>query len=260
MIDKGAFMGNTAHWMAVAVFASGLSTVQLQAKDVAAAQEMAALQKEVASAYKATATTPSLEQIYAYGDLVEVQKDGLKMSALAAPLMESNTYKDGRIGGGNAKRIWGGLGIAALEGMAAGLDPSGMTQIPDPIPGLTLKTGDRCWIQLTEVQRDGVLFKLFTDPDGNGTRYHASLRIEFPNKKRLPDRDEALRLISEILLVVEQQQQAPADEQQAAEQPAPSEQAADQPAPQPAHVEPQRQYDEVAPPPPPPPPATSESK
>ena len=65
---------------------------------------VAALQQKLNSQFKLTVTTKNLSEIVTAGDVVVLHKDGLKMSALAAPLTESSTYKDGKIGGGGAKR------------------------------------------------------------------------------------------------------------------------------------------------------------
>jgi hypothetical protein len=197
--------------------------------------DLAALQQKLNSQFKLTTITANQLDIVTAGDVVTLQKDGLKMSALAAPLMESNTYKDGKIGGGAAKRAWGGLGVAMLQGMAAGLDPSGMTAVPDAIPGHTAASGEKFWVLAAMAQKDGITFKLYSDPDGNGTRYHANLKVVFPNKKQMPPVDAAMQLVAEVLAVVPPDNQG---EQQAAE-PVPA------PAPAPAPMP------EIAPPPPP---------
>jgi hypothetical protein len=162
---------------------------------------VAALQQKLNSQFKLTVTTKNLTEIVTAGDVVVLHKDGLKMSALASPLAESSTYKDGKIGGGGAKRFWGSLGVAALQGVAAGLDPAAGSGFAD-IPGQTYGTGQKFWVLAATAQKDGVLFKLYSDPDDNGVRYHADLKILYPNKKQVPTADAALQLISEVLTVV----------------------------------------------------------
>jgi hypothetical protein len=203
---------------------------------------VAALQGRLNSQFKLTTTTKNLTEIVTAGDVVVLHKDGLKMSALASPLAESSTYKDGKIGGGGGKRFWGSLGVAALQGVAAGLDPAGGS-VPADIPGQTFGSGQKFWVLAATAQKDGVLFKLYSDPNDNGVRYHADLKILYPNKKQVPPIDAALQLISEVLTV----DQAP---QEAAAPPPP-------PPPPPTPPPPQRQYDDVAPPPPPPVPAVT---
>jgi hypothetical protein len=190
------------------------------------------LQQKLNSSFKITTTTANMADIATAGDVVELHKDGMRLSALSAVLTESNTYKDGKIGGGNAKRAWGSFGTAML----AGMDPSGATAPTGPPPHI-LAAGDKCWIVSITVQKDGVQFKLYTDPDDNGVRYRGDLKFPFANKKQMPPVDEVLATIAEVLTVVPQ------------EQPAPQPEAAAPPAP------PQHQYEELAPPPAPPVPA-----
>jgi len=64
---------------------------------------LAAIQQKLNSQFKLTTTTANLSDIVSAGDVVALQKNGLKMSALSALATESNTYKDGKIGGGRAK-------------------------------------------------------------------------------------------------------------------------------------------------------------
>lgn len=196
------------------------------------AGDTAALQQKLNSSFRITTTAANHSDIAAPGDMVELHKDGLKMSALSTVLTESNTYKDGKIGGGAAKRAWGSFGTAMMKGMVEGMDSSGQTTVPDGIPPITLASGDRCWIlAITVKEKDGVIFKLLSEPDGNGMRYHADLKFPFPNKKQVPPADAFLQTIAEVLTV------APVEEQAAA----------------PAPPAPQRNYEEIAPPPPPPP-------
>ncbi len=203
-----------------------------------AGDPLAAIQQKLNSQFKLTTTSKNLAEIVTAGDVVVLHKDGLKMSALAAPLEESSTYKDGKIGGGGGKRFWGSLGVAALQGVAMGLNPEGGS-VPAEIPGQTYGSGQKFWVLATTAQKDGVLFKLYSDPDDNGVRYHASLKILFPNKKQVPPVDSVLQLISEVLTVDE----APVE--------------AEAPPPPPPPPPPQQRYDDVAPPPPPPVPAVT---
>jgi hypothetical protein len=166
------------------------------------ADPMAAIQHRLDSQFKLTKIKADQSDIVTPGDVVEVHKPGMKVSAIASPLAESNTYKDGKIGGGAGKRVWGGLGVAMLQGMAAGLDPS--TAPPADIPGRTMAVGERCWLVGATAQKDGVVFKLYTDPDPNGIRYHANLKIAYPDKKQIPPADSAMALVAEVLTVVPQ--------------------------------------------------------
>jgi hypothetical protein len=181
---------------------------------LAAQGDLAAIQQKLNSQFKLTTLTPDGSDIAEPGDVVVLQKDGLKMSALASPLMESCTYKDGKIGGGSAKRAWGGLGVALLQVTAVGLDTTGTATIPDSIPGHNAAAGEKFWVVAATAQRDGINFKLYSDADGNGTRYHANLKVLFPNKKQVPSTDAAMQMVAEVLTVVGAEDQG--------EQPAPA--------------------------------------
>ena len=114
----------------------GLAVVASISGLVLAAQTggpLADIQQKLNSQFKLTTTTANLSEIVSAGDVVALQKKGLRMSALSAPSMESNTYKDGKIGGGTGKRIGSWIGTTMLEGVAPGLDPSGSAPTEWPV-------------------------------------------------------------------------------------------------------------------------------
>ncbi len=194
----------------------GLAALTLMCSLALAAQgDLSAIQQKLDSQFKLTTLTPNGSDIVEPGDVVVLQKDGLKMSALASPLMESNTYKDGKIGGGAGKRAWGGFGVALLQATAVGLDPTGTATMPDSIPGHNPAAGEKLWVVAATAQKDGINFKLYTDADGNGVRYHANLKVLFPNKKQVPPLEAAMQLVSEVLKMAPQQDQ-PAEESEQA--------------------------------------------
>jgi hypothetical protein len=175
---------------------------------LAAQGDLPAIQQKLNSQIKLTTLKPDGSDIVEPGDVVVLQKDGLKMSALASPLMESSTYKDGKIGGGDAKRAWGGFGVALLQVTAVGLDPTGTATVPGSIPGHNATAGEKFWVVAATAQKDGVNFKLYSDADENGIRYHANLKVLFPNKKQVPPVDTILGLIGEVLTVAPPDQPA----------------------------------------------------
>src|ERR1035441_5231319 len=200
--------------------AFGLAAIALMASLTLAAQgDLAAIQQKLNAQFKLTTTTPNgLDIALAGADaVVELHKDGLKLAARPAPLMESNTYKDGKIGGGDAKRAWGGFGVALLQVTAAAADTRGTTTCPDSIPGHTAAAGEKFWVVAATAQKDGINFKLYTDADDNGIRYHANLKVLFPNKKQVPPVDAAMQLVAEVLTVVPQDNQGEQGGQPAAE-------------------------------------------
>jgi hypothetical protein len=94
-----------------------------------------------------------------------------------------------------------------LQVTAAAADPTGTTSIPDSIPGRTAAAGEKFWVVAATAQKDGINFKLYTDADDNGIRYHANLKVLFPNKKQVPPVDAAMQLVAEVLTVVPQEDQ-----------------------------------------------------
>jgi hypothetical protein len=190
---------------AVSLFASALLVSALPWA-YGQAGNPADLQQALNSSFRITTMAANHTDIATAGDVVELHKDGLRMSALSTILTESNTYKDGKIGGGGAKRAWGSLGTAMLQASAA-MDTTGETEAPatGPPPRI-LAAGERCWVLSITVQKDGVAFKLLTDPDDNNIRYHADLKFPFPNKKEAPTTDAMLSTIAEVLSVVSMEQ------------------------------------------------------
>jgi len=188
------------------------------------------LQKKLNSSFKASITfkvsdvAANFSDVVTLGDMLELRKSGLRMSPLSSSLTESNTYRDGIITEGSTKRAWAAIGTVMTEGT-------------EDHPLRTLSAGDRCWIEAILIQKDAILFKLFTDPDTSGMRYQGELKFPFPTKNQVPATDAALQLIAEVLTVVTPGQPA------SAPRPAPT--PAAPPAPS------QRQHEEPAPPPPP---------
>jgi hypothetical protein len=151
---------------------------------------------KITTTFKVSPTTVNFQDVITPGDVVELRKSGLRMSALVIAMTESNIYKNGVIVGAGTRRALSALGNSITEGS-------------DSTPPRTLAVGDRCWIEAIMVQRDAILFKLFTDPDTSGMRYHGDLKFPFPNKAQVPSADEALKLIGEVLTVVTPGQPAP---------------------------------------------------
>jgi hypothetical protein len=70
------------------------------------------------------------------------------------------------------------------------------------------------------VQKDGVLFRLYSDPY-NDIRYYGNLKIPFPNKKEVPSADVASQVVAEVLTVVPQDDQGNQQQQEPAPPPPP---------------------------------------
>ena len=197
----------------------------------------AAIQQKLSAQFKLTTTTADRSDIVTAGDVVVLRKPGLVMYAVTSPMPPSNTYKNGKIGQG-----WGGFG----KDLAIGMRSSGGTTAAD-YPHRTFVPEEKCWVTAVQVEKDGVVFTLYSDPY-NDTRYYGSLKIPFPNKKEVPSTDLALQTVAEVLTV------APSGnaDNQAAAAPPPAAPAAPSAPPAPMAV--------IPPPPPPadvPPPSIS---
>ena len=170
------------------MFAVGLS---------AQSGDTAAIQQKLNSQFKLTTTTADRSDIATAGDIVVIHKPGLLMYAVASPMPPSNTYKNGKIGQG-----WGGFGKDMMITMAA---PGGGTA--NDYPHRPLAPEEKCWVTGIQVQKDGVLFVLYSDPYDN-IRYYANLKIPFPDKKAVPAVDIASQMVAEVLTLVPQGDEA----------------------------------------------------
>jgi len=214
----------------------------------AQAGDTAAIQQKLNSQFKLTSITADRTDIVTAGDVVTIHSPGLVMYAVASPMPPSNTYKNGKIGQG-----WGGfgrdLGISMLTtggGTAASY------------PHRTFVPEEKCWVIGIQVQKDGIVFALYSDPYDD-IRYYATLKIPFPNKKEVPSVDAALQEVSEVLTVVPQDNQGDQGGQPAQAQ-GNVEPAASQPAAAGPPVPAMAALPAIAPPPPPadaPPPTIS---
>ena len=162
----------------------------------AQAGDPAAIQQKLYAQIRLTTITADRSDIVTAGDIVTIQKPGLIMYATNSPMPPSNTYKNGRIGQG-----WGGFGKDMMITMAA---PGGATATD--YPHRPFAPEEKCWVTGIQVQKDGVLFQLYSDPY-DGIRYYANLKIPFPDKKVVPPTDVAMQLVAEVLDVVRQDDQ-----------------------------------------------------
>jgi len=152
---------------------------------------LGAIQQQLNSVIQLTATTPDRVDIVNPGSVVELRKNGLVLYGVNSPLAPSNTYKNGKIGQG-----WAGFGKDLAISMAG---PQGVTA--DNYPHRQFAAGERCWVTAVIAQKDGILFRLYSDPF-DGIRFYGNLKIPFPNKKEVPSLDNALQLIGEVLSTV----------------------------------------------------------
>jgi len=180
------------------VFGFGSIISVLSAVVVAQGGDPAALQQKLNDQFKITRIAADRSDIVTPGSIVQLHKPGLVMYAVASPLPPSNNYKggSGKIGQG-----WGGFGKDLAIGMAA---PGGATAAD--YPHRQFVADEKCWVTGISVQKDGVLFQLYSDPYDD-VRYYANLKISFPDKKSVPLPDAFVQTVAEVLTAV------PADDQ-----------------------------------------------
>ena len=179
-----------AYWIAAAALASAVPVVHGQAGD------LAAIQGKLNSQFKPTTTTADRSDIVTAGDVVVIHKPGLVMYAVPSPMPPANSYKNGKIGQG-----WGGFGKDLMIGMAT---PGSGTAAD--YPHRTFAVDEKCRVTGVQVQKDGILFQLYSDPYDD-VRYYANLKIPFPDKKMVPSTDAAIQLVAQVLTVVPQDDQ-----------------------------------------------------
>lgn len=166
-------------------FLFGLVSITLMGVIPLAAQgDLAAIQQRINTQFRLTRTTADRSDIVTAGDVVTLHKGNLVMFAYA-DVPATNNYKSGGIGQGFGTNM-----------IMVNPNTVQRTFVPD----------EKCWITGIQVQKDGVLFQLFSDPY-NGTRYYGNLKVLFPNKKEVPSVDVALGLIAEVLTVDGQNEQ-----------------------------------------------------
>ena len=147
--------------------ASLLSIISMTA--IAQSGDLVAIQQRLSEQFKLTTTTADLSDIVTSGDVVTIHKPNLVMfSGTAVPA--TNNYKNGALGQG--------FGTVMI-----------MTN-PNTVQRLFVP-GEKFWVTGIQVQKDGALFMLCSDPY-NGLRYYGNLKILFPVKKVVPPVDSFL--------------------------------------------------------------------
>lgn len=156
-----------------------------------------AIRQELLSQFKLTQITADRSDIVTPGAVVGIHRDGLVMWSVAAPGAASNTYRGGRISQGGA-----GFGKGLL---IASMAPGGLAG--GGYPTRKFVPGENCWVTAINVLKDGVQFKLYSDPY-EGLRYYANLKFPFPAKNQIPNADQIMAMVDEVLSVVPTQNQA----------------------------------------------------
>jgi hypothetical protein len=181
------FLSAAKSYTALLAFVGAIGSLYAQTGDTGA------IQQKLTSRIRLTTVTKDRGDIVAAGDIVQIHKPGLMMYSVASPMPPSNTYsqKHRKIGQG-----WGGFGKDMMITMAAPGSGTATDYPHRPIP-----PEEKCWVTSIQVQRDGVLLQLYSDPY-DGVRYYANLKIPFENKKSLPTADGAAQMVNDVLTVL----------------------------------------------------------
>ncbi len=187
------------------------------------ADQRAAIQHALSSEFHLTKTTADRSDIVTAGSVLELHKDGLVMCSLDTPAAPTSTYKGGKLGMG--------FGATLSWNMALGGTNSA------DVPQRKFVAGEKFWVTGFDVQDDGIVFHLYSDPY-NDVRYYGNLKVAF-GKHSMPAPDEVLKTVAEVITAEPdenaQSNNAPQQQQQA-----------------PPPAAPQQTMAPIAPPPPPP--------
>src|ERR1017187_7303128 len=138
----------------------GLAAIALVTSLSLAAQgDLTAIQQQLYKQFRLTTTTADRSDIVTAGDVVQLHKPGLVMYAVSSPLPPSNTYKNGK--------ITKSFGMDVLNTVLA---PGAATSAS--YPQRKFVPEEKCWVTAIQVQKDGILLQLYSDPFDD-VRYYA---------------------------------------------------------------------------------------
>lgn len=160
------------------------STVALRA------QSTAELQKHLTDQYSLSKITSDRSDLVTAGAVLVLQKDGLVMYSSDTGIPPLNIYRDGRLqlSGGNLLR---GLGGMMLHSPGAA-PTSGIQQ-------RKFVSGEKFWVTAINIQQDGVVFNVYSDPF-NEVRYYGLLKFPFP-KNSVPPLSDVQRTVAEVISI-----------------------------------------------------------
>jgi hypothetical protein len=143
------------------------------------------IEQQLAAQYRPTTMSRSGEMVTA-GSVLVLQKQGLLMYTVANPMPPQSTYKNGKISRNPLGRGFGGDLINALNkpGPSASIEQR------------TLAAGELLWVTKVDIHKDGVVFRLYSNPYG----YFGELKFPFA-KNAVPPADQLLSTIAEVFAV-----------------------------------------------------------
>jgi hypothetical protein len=172
-------------FLAVAVLAGTAACVYGQDRD-----PKSSLQQKLNNQFILTEVARDRSGVVSAGTLLALQKDNLLMYSGTCPSSPVNTYKSGKLSqsfGHNLMRDLGGS--MRMSGGATTAD----------CPQRRFVRGTKLWVTKADVQKDGIVFRLYSTPD-NEIPYYADLKFPF-EKGSVPATAQALALIGEVLAI-----------------------------------------------------------
>ncbi len=182
---KGKWNMARSAWLRVLGFAAMALIPGLA--QAAQAGDPDAIEQRLNAEFKPTTISPDRLHIVTAGGRVVIQKPGLTMYGVDSPKPPLFTYKNGRIGRGLL-----GLG----KDLEISIETPGGTAAD--YPHRSFAPGEKCWVTDVQVQKDGVVFQLYSDAYDE-TRYYADLKIPFPSRKEMPPADAVVQMVAEVL-------------------------------------------------------------
>ena len=154
------------------------------------AQSTAELQKRLTDQYSLSKIAADRSDLVTAGAVLVLQKDGLVMYSSDTGIPPLNIYRDGRLqlSGGNLMR---GLGGIMLHSQGA-MPTSGIQQ-------RKFVSGEKFWVTAINIQQDGVVFNVYSDPF-NEVRYYGLLKFPFP-KNSVPPVGDVQRTVAEVISI-----------------------------------------------------------
>lgn len=181
------------------------------------ADQRAAIQHALDTQFRLTKTTADRSDIVTAGSVLVLHKDGLVMCSLDTPAPPTSTYKGGKLG----------MGFGATLSWNMQL---GGTNSAD-VPQRKFVAGEKFWVTGFDVQDDGIVFHLYSDPYQD-VRYYGNLKVAF-GKHSMPPADEVLKTVAEVITAEPDDNAAQSAPQQQAPPPAQSQTMAPIPPPPP---------------------------
>jgi hypothetical protein len=157
----------------------------------ASAQNAGSLQSQLVAKYALTKTTDDKSDIVTAGAVLVLQKDKLIMYPTTTAVPPQNTYKDGKLSEG----AFGVHHKVQSFGSFTGHPLPDQAQVQPR----NFVSGEKFWVTRIDVQADGVLFTLFSDPY-NDVRYYSTLKFIYPHGTT-PATDQVLSTVAEVLKV-----------------------------------------------------------